>query len=170
MTYSYTTSETFTLTHATHLTAKVMVDLRQLQTFYGAPSDVRMAQYHDELITLLMGGYLKSITYGFKKDDKWVAGATLQYTVYTNGALGDDSPGRIYANASLTGSHWSSFLEKNSKFFSLSSSERERIEKSLPIKRVNGEVSQADGAWVIEKSYTSGGQSMERKILKPFAS
>lgn len=166
MTYSYTVSETFTLTHAKHLAAKVMTDLRLLQTFYGAPSDVRMEQYHEELITLLLGGYLKSITYGFKKDDKWLAGATLQYTASTNGVLSDDSPGRIYAGAVVSGAHWSSFLEKNSKFSNLSPTERGRIEESLPLKRVDGEMSQADGCWVSEKSYTSGGQSMERKILK----
>jgi hypothetical protein len=41
MTVSYTFSEstTFTLTHAKHMAAKVATDLKRMQRLYGYPSD-----------------------------------------------------------------------------------------------------------------------------------
>ena len=39
--YSYTVAETqtFSVTHARHMAAKVATDLRRMQRFYGYPSD-----------------------------------------------------------------------------------------------------------------------------------
>ena len=36
MTYSYTQTTTFTITHVRHLVAKVSTDLKRMQRFYGS--------------------------------------------------------------------------------------------------------------------------------------
>ena len=72
MTQTYTTSETFTLTHAKYLASKVAADLLQMQMFYSSPSNEKINQYISELTTLLVHGYLESVDYGFRKDGKWV--------------------------------------------------------------------------------------------------
>ena len=47
MSYSYTTTatNTFTVTHARHMAAKVATDLKRMQRFYGSPSDGRINEY-----------------------------------------------------------------------------------------------------------------------------
>ena len=64
MSYSYTLSETttFTVTHARHMAAKVATDLKRLQRFYGQPSNSDIADYEIEVIALLKGGYLGTVT------------------------------------------------------------------------------------------------------------
>ncbi len=37
--FTITESQTFTITHARHMAAKVATDLRRLRSFYGKPSD-----------------------------------------------------------------------------------------------------------------------------------
>ena len=45
MTSSYSTSDTFTRTHAVYLASKVAADLKQMQLFYGKPSDGNIEAY-----------------------------------------------------------------------------------------------------------------------------
>ena len=45
MTYSYTQTTTFTITHARHLVAKVATDLKRMQRFYGSPNDDDIVDY-----------------------------------------------------------------------------------------------------------------------------
>ena len=52
MTYSYTTTSTFTRTHAIYLASKVAADLRQMQLFYGRPSNENIEAYIEELAIL----------------------------------------------------------------------------------------------------------------------
>lgn len=66
MSYSYTTTETFTLTHARHLAAKVAADMHQCQRFYDYPTDAKIKEYEQELVVLLHGGYVESYEFGFK--------------------------------------------------------------------------------------------------------
>jgi Bacterial HORMA domain family 1 len=69
MSYSYTTTESFTLTHARRLATKVAADMHQCQRFYGYPTDTQIENYQQELIVLLHGGYMKSYEFGFKTTD-----------------------------------------------------------------------------------------------------
>ena len=81
MSYSITRSETetFTLTHARHMAAKVATDLKRLQRFYGRPTDAEISQYELEVTEFLKANYLGVVTYGFQRDGKWIE-PTLRYT------------------------------------------------------------------------------------------
>lgn len=167
MTTTYTYSETFTVTHAKYLASKVAADLYQMQLFYGKPSNQEIDNYIEELIILLLGGYLDSVDYGFKRDGKWVI--VTKYSVKFNSITEtDDNSGSIHPGADITGAHWASYLRKNSKFFNLPKSEKDRIENLLPIQREEqAESGFHSGVWVSDKSYYNGGTSLERKIFKP---
>ena len=98
MSYSYTQTETttFTITHARHMASKVATDLKRLQRFYYTPSDQQICDYETEIIELLKGGYLAEVTYGFRRDGKWIEPA-LRYTArdLAGNVANDDDPGRI---------------------------------------------------------------------------
>ncbi len=81
MTYSYTLSETetFTVTHARHMAAKVATDLKRMQRLYGSPSDTEIAHYEAEMIAVPEGRVSRRVTYGFRRDGNWVE-PTLRYT------------------------------------------------------------------------------------------
>ena len=63
MTDSYTISdsESFTVTHARHMAAKVATDLKRMQRLYGSPSDTSIAKYEAEVIEFMKAGYLGTV-------------------------------------------------------------------------------------------------------------
>src|SRR5262245_46466641 len=65
MSYSYTISESesFTVTHARHIAAKVATDLKRMQRLYGIPGDAGIAEYEAEIIQFLKAGYLGTVWY-----------------------------------------------------------------------------------------------------------
>ena len=67
MTNTYTTSATFTKTNVEYVASKVLADLRGLRAYYGQPSEARIWEFYDELVELLVGGYVTSVEYGFKR-------------------------------------------------------------------------------------------------------
>ncbi len=56
MTYTTTTTRTFTRTSALYIASKVAADLRRLRSYYGRPSEEIIQHYVEEIITLLAGG------------------------------------------------------------------------------------------------------------------
>jgi len=70
MSYSYSTTESFTLTHARRLAARVAADMHQCQRFYDKPIDTQIENYQEELTVLLHGGYVESYEFGFKTMDE----------------------------------------------------------------------------------------------------
>ena len=64
--YTLSETETFTVTHARHMAAKVATDLKRMQRLYGSPSDTDIASYEAEVIEFLKAGYLGTVTYGFQ--------------------------------------------------------------------------------------------------------
>ena len=168
MTNSYTTTETFTLTNAKYLASKVAADLLQMQLFYGRPINEEINQYLEEIVILLLEGCLGSVSYGYKKDGKWLV--VLNYSA-TFGSLysTDDRSGCVAPGVDVGGADWSSYLWKNSKFSNLPQVEKDRIEQSLPFQRTeSAESGFHNGTWVSGKNYFSGGASLERKIFKPY--
>lgn len=167
MTGTYTTTESFTLTHAKYLASKVAADLYQMQIFYGVPSMDYINKYIEEIIVLLLYGYFDSADYGFKKNNEWVM--VVHYEA-KYGILNstDDRSGGVYSGADTSGTYWSSYLKKNSKFWNLAPAEQSRIEGLLPIKRTTGDESgyQA-GVWTTDKSYYSNGTGLDRKFFRP---
>ena len=77
--YTISETETFTVTHARHMAAKVATDLKRMQRLYGSPSDASIAQYEAEVIEFLKDGYLGTVSYGFRRNGKWIE-PTLRYT------------------------------------------------------------------------------------------
>lgn len=167
--FTFSNTQTFTLTHAKHLASKVATDLKRIQRFYSEPSDARIAQFEGELIELLKGGYVECVTYGFRKDNMWIE-PTLKYTAKElQGADGiDDDPGKIRANASIAGASFASFLTYTSKWFNLSPAEQEAVERTLPITRTTGTEPSVNGYFSSDKSYSSGGRSLDRSSVRSY--
>ena len=166
MSTTYTTASTFTRTNARYLASKVAADLRQMRLFYGRPTDTEIDGYNTELTELLVGGYLDSVDYGFRRSDSWVV--ALSYSVQNGTLVTDDRAGRVPVGANVAGASWYSFLRYSDQWFALTSSERARIENLIPVKRANAsEPNVGSGnVWIEDKVYTSSGTSFKRRTLK----
>lgn len=169
MSYSYTQSstQTFTITHARYLASKVSTDLKRIQRFYSLPSDQTINRYETEIIELLKNGYLDYVIYGFQKNDLWIE-PTLRYTAKDlGGMLGvDDDPGKIKPGADVNGAFFTSFLSYSPSYHSLSTAHKELFEKSLPFQRGFGNVPGISGYLINDKSYSSGGKGLDRSYVK----
>jgi hypothetical protein len=169
MSYSLTNSDTqtFTITHAKYLASKVVADLKRIQRLYGSPSDTTISDYEGELIEFLRKGYLSEVYYGFQKDDKWIE-PTLRYTSRDLAGMlySDDDPGQIKPNANISGAYFTSYLIKNSAYHNLPSGEQTNFQNSLPFKRTGAPAPGVNGYLSSDKSYSSGGRSLERSSVK----
>ncbi|HEV2362234.1 MAG TPA: hypothetical protein VGS21_11070 [Acidimicrobiales bacterium] len=170
MTSTFTTSKTFTITHARYITSKVAADLRQLQIFYGSPDNDRIAAFAEEAAILLRDGYLDRVDYGFKRNvsflgEKWVL--LLRYTA-RNGVLADDHAGRVPPGVDVSRARFSSFLSYSTKFVLLPRAEQARIEADLPISRSPANESGfVSGTWGGERTYSSSGEGLGRSVFRP---
>ncbi len=164
MTHSYTRSLTFTRTNAEYLASKLAADLRQMQLFYGHPPDAEINQYIQEAIILLLGGWLKSVSYGYKRNGNWVI--ALKYeTRFGVIKPTDDDSGMVTPGIDISGAFWHSFLSKNHAYSLLPQSKKNEIEQLLPIKRTYGiEPRLNSGGWRNDKYYSSSGGALQRQI------
>lgn len=171
MSYSYTSSEsqTFTVTHARHIAAKVATDLKRMQRFYESPSDSRISQFEAEIIELLKNGYLGTITYGFQKNGNWVE-PTLCYTSKDLAGMSgsDDDPGQIRPGANIEGATFYSYLTYSRKWETLSQEERDEFRKKLPFQRTGADEPGISGYLSSDKTYSSGGKALERSTVRSF--
>jgi len=167
--YSYSETQTFTVTHAKHLAAKVATDLKRMQRFYGVPSDSRINDYETEIIELLKKGYLKKVSYGFMKDGNFIE-PTLNYTVQELAQSNsvDDDPGKIRPGANVFGASFYSFLTYSDAWFNLSLEERVRFENGLPFSRSTASEPGINGYLDYDRTYTSGGRSLNRSTIKSY--
>src|SRR5579864_1491493 len=134
MTYSVTTSDTFSITHARKLSAKVAADMHLCAQYYGKPSEQQIRDYAEELAQFLNAGYVSEYEFGFKKDGKRVV--TWRYTVDENGTLTtDERPGKIEAQVDIAGAHFFNILSPSARFYQLSSAQQTSFEASLPFQR-----------------------------------
>ena len=170
MTSSSTVTETatFTLTHAKYLASKIVTDLKRIQRLYGRPSDSIIANYEQEVTALLKGGFLKRVTYGFRRDDKFIE-PTL---IYTSQALMtseiDDDPGRILPGKNIEGADFWSYLERNAAWDKLSPEEKAEFNKDVRIKRVGAPQPGHSGYVTGDLNYSSGGQALERSQVRSY--
>ncbi len=169
MTYSFTESETFTKTQAEYLASKIATDLKRIQRLYGEPADFLISQYYAEAVILLKSGFLKCITYGFKRNGEWIE-PTLRYTAYdlANDNGKDDDPGKVRAGKNVSGARFSSVVEYNDSWNKLSSEEQDKFESQLPVQRTVGITSSFNGYLSRDLTYSSGGQSIYRESLRSF--
>lgn len=170
MSYSFTATEskTFTLTHAKHLAAKVAADLKRMQRLYGNITEERIIQFEGEITELLRLGYLGAVTYGFKRDEKWIE-PTLQYTAneLANSNV-DDDPGRIRPGIDINGATFHSYLTYSAAWWELTSDQRAAIVNQLPLQRTTGSEPQVNGYFTNDKTYSSGGRSLGRTSLRSY--
>jgi hypothetical protein len=172
MSYSLSVSETasFTITHARHMASKVATDLKRIQRFYGAPSDAEIAEYETEITALLKDNLLDTVTYGFKRDGLWIE-PTLKYTArdLQGSIANDDDPGRIRANANISGAVFSSYLTYSEAWWHLTESEKEAFRSKLPFRRTTGSEPGVNGYLSSDLTYASGGRALERASVRSFS-
>ncbi|MCP5058331.1 MAG: hypothetical protein GY937_16635 [bacterium] len=169
MTTSYTFSETdtFTITHARHMAAKVAADLKRLQRFYGQPSDAAITAYQDEVTQLLREGYLGTVTYGFRRDGAFIE-PSLRYTAHdlAGSTTDDDDPGRVRPGADTSGATFYSYLTYSAAWDQLSSADQQTFESKLPITRGSAPEPAVNGVLRSDRIYSAGGRSLDRQSVK----
>lgn len=167
MSTSFTTTETttFTYTHARHISAKVVADLKRMQRFYDSPSDAHIAELEEELIILLLHGCLKNVTYGFQRDDIWIQ-PTIRYTAreLEEDSPDDHDPGRIYPGFNTSKAYFCSYLIYSTNWNNLSNT----IKSKIPIKRSYAPEPGVNGYLSLDKTYSAGGRSLNRASLVAF--
>lgn len=163
---TYNETQTFTVTHAKHIAAKVATDLKRIQRFYGHPSDSRINNYEIEIIELLKKGYLESVTYGFLRNGNFIE-PTVKYTAkdLTETNAVDDDPGKIRPGADINDASFHTFLTYSRTWFLLSKDEREKFENTLPFKRSNADEPSMNGYLNPDRIYSSGGKALNRSSL-----
>lgn len=169
--YSYTLSETttFTLTHAKHIAAKIATDLKRIQRFYGYPSDASIADFETEAIQLLKAGYLGTLTFGFRRNEKWIE-PTLLYTSRNlfGESANDNDPGRVRPGANTTGASFYSYLTYSPAWDKLSLKEQDAFKKGLPFYRGGAPQPSVDGYLVADLIYSAGGQALDRASVRSY--
>ncbi|MEW5424095.1 hypothetical protein [Amorphus sp. 3PC139-8] len=165
--YTITETQTFTVTHARHMASKVATDLKRMQRFYGQPSDIKIADFEEEMVALLKAGYLGTVTYGFRRDGEMI-NPTLIYTAHelAGVSVNDDDPGRIRPGADISGASFYSYMTYSSAWSQLSQADKEAFEVSLPIQRTSAPEPGINGYVVSDKTYSSGGRSLNRETVR----
>ena len=169
MSFTFTESQTFTITHARHMAAKVATDLKRLQRLYNHPSNVDIANYEEEVILLLRHGYLKTVSYGFKRNGKWIE-PSLHYTAKKLVSANDDDPGRIRPSANVKGASFYSYLTYTDAWYQeMTASERTAFKKKvLPFERTGADEPSIDGYLYQDLMYSSGGRALERATVRSY--
>jgi hypothetical protein len=171
MSYTDTFSEanTFTVTHARHMAAKVSTDLKRMQRFYGEPSNINIAKYEEEITLLLRDGYLGEVSYGFRRNGEFIA-PTLRFTArdLSGSSCDDNDPGGIRPGADISNASFYSYLIYSSAWNSLSFGEQEDYKKKLPFPRSDATRPSVNGYFSNDKVYSSGGIALDRSIVRSF--
>ena len=164
--FTVTGTQTFSRAHAKRISFKVATDLKRMQRFYGRPTDREIEAYELELIELMTAGYLRTVTYGFRRDDSWIEPA-LRYTAFelADPSFGDD-PGRVRARADISGASFYSYLTYSKAWAALSGTEQDEFKKTLPVKRINAEEPGIDGYLQRDLSYSAGGRGLRRATVR----
>lgn len=168
MSNTYTLTETFNVTHARKLAAKVVADMHQCNRLYTkGPSATAIAGYEAELVAMLSGGYISSYEFGFQTSDgKRVL--SWKYTIAASGDLEGGRSGGLFATADVTGASLFNFMTTNSKWSSLTPTSRAKVDKQHNVSRVDGDPP-ADGAgyWAATRSYAAGAVGVTRSEFRP---
>lgn len=169
MSYSYTLSESesFTVTNARHMGAKVATDLKRMQRLYGSPSDADIADYEAEIIEFLKKGYLGTVTYGYRRDSNWIE-PTLRYTArdLSGAAANDDDPGKVRPGANIAGASFYSYMTYSSAYNGLPDAERESFRQTLPFRRGGAPEPGINGYLNSDRTYSSGGRALDRATVR----
>lgn len=164
MTTSYTYADTFTRASARRLAGRVATDLHQSRIIYGRPADGSVEDYLAELDELLVGGYLATYQFGFKKDGRvlWA----LRYTVGPDGSLIGNAGG-LLRGIDTGGAIWFNYLTYSSVWWELSSAARAAVKRKIPVDRTTGSPpSDSRGYWQADRTYADGGVGLVRETFR----
>jgi len=167
MSSSYSTTETFSLSHARHISSRVAADMRQMSRYYGYPDEAGIDDFLEELAQYLVKGYLHSFEIGFKRDGRRLF--TLYYEVLSDGSLSDSRAGGVPAGIDIEGASPFNFLRPSEAFGRMAQSQQEAFRAKLPIKRVFGQAPvDGNGRWITEdRSYAAAGTGLRRRRFVP---
>lgn len=167
--FTVSTSQSFTVSHARNMACKVATDLKRLQRFYGVPSDQRIDEFEEEVVALLCAGYLGKVTYGYKRNGSWIP-PTLRYSARELAGLtaANDDPGRVDPGCDIDGARFYSFLTYSDSWNALSSKEREAFKNSLPLQRTGAEEPSVLGYFDRDRTYSAGGRALERMSVRSY--
>lgn len=166
---TYTTSDTesFTITNARKLAAKVTADMHQCRRLYGDPTEADIAAYNEELVHMLAGKYVSSYEFGYQKGDKRIV--SWYYTITAAGDLEGGRSGGLYAKADISGASWFNFMTTNYSWSVLNEAGKNAVRAKHSVKRVTGDPpSDGSGHWVADRIYVSGGVAVQRKEFRPW--
>ena len=168
MSFSYTTTETFTRSDARRLGAKVAADMHQCQLKYGEPSDAEIGNFQQELEVLLLGGYVESYEFGYQtSDEKRVV--TWRYKPGPAGDLEGGRSGGLYLHADTSNASMFNLLSRSSTWFALSREEQAKIDALHPVDRTTGSgPSDGNGYWSTTRIYVSGTGAIKREEFRPW--
>ncbi len=169
MTFSATTSSTFSIIHARYLSSKVAADMHLCAQYYGKPTEARIREYAEELAQYINAGYVAEYEFGYKKDGKRIV--CWRYNVDANGHLTtDDRAGKIVPYVDVTGAVFFNFLTPSSSFYQLTTEQQARFEAGLPLQRPGGQPpTDGSGYWTSDRNYYSGGCGLNRLTFQPLA-
>lgn len=169
MSYSYTTSESFTIAHARKLAARVSADMKQCNRFYFKPSDAEIEAYNEELVVMLAGGYVSKYEFGFKTaDDRRVV--SWLYKVTAAGDLDGGRSGGMHAWANVSTAKMFNFMSYSDDWFALDTAGRQKVKAKHSIRRTTGEPPlDGNGLWVRDRTYSAGGVAIERQEFRPWS-
>lgn len=169
MSYSFTTSETFSIIHARKLAAKVATDMHICAQYYGRPMEQEIRNYAEELAQYLYEGYIEEYEFGYKKDNKRIV--SWRYKVDENGVLTtDERPGKVLPDVDISGAFFFNYLTQNSRFFQLSTAQQTRFKDALPVQRTGCDPpSDGLGYWIADRNYYSGGRGLNRQTFQPMS-
>jgi Bacterial HORMA domain family 1 len=169
MSYSVTTSETFSIIHARKLSSKVAADMHLCAQYYGQPSERSIREYAEELAQHLNEGYVEEYEFGYEKNGRRIV--TWRYRVDENGTLTtDERPGKVVPYVDVSGASFFNYLTRSSRFFRLTSGQRAEFESSMPFQRTACDPpSDGAGYWTSDRNYYSGGRGLSRQTFQPVA-
>lgn len=161
-----TFTQTFTITNARHVTAKIAADLDLMRAHYGWPSAQGVTDFAEEAAMLLAKRYLGSVEFGAKVDG--VVIFALKYEARSDGTLAiDDRPGRVPADMDFEGARFYSWLTYSAEWDRLGSTEKALFESGLPVQRTAGsEPVTGYGSWSGQRSYSSNGEGVSRQTFR----
>jgi hypothetical protein len=166
-TYTTSTTESFTLTNAKKLAAKVTADMHQCRRLYGDPTEANIAAYNEELVVMLASEYVTSYEFGYQEGDKRIV--SWYYTVTAARDLEGGRSGGLYAKADISGASWFNFMTTNYSWGGLTEAGRNTVRAKHSINRVTGDPpSDGSGRWVADRTYVSGGVAVQRREFRPW--
>jgi hypothetical protein len=151
------------------MAAKVATDLKRMQRLYGSPSDADIANYEAEVIELLKGGYLRTVSYGFRRNGEWTE-PMVRYTArdLAGSSANDDDPGRIRVGANIEGATFWSYLTYSDAWDQLTAAERATLSARLPIKRSDAVEPMVNGYLTNDRTYSAGGHALDRASVRSY--